>query len=118
MARRQPIYYKRGNLWPPIEDIISDRNGPVNLSLALSLRFLMRRDTPDGDLVVTGTATAGSSLAAAADGGVTYQPVAGDTDEIGTFIGEWEIVFTGPLPATAPNGPGEYITIIISEDLA
>lgn len=118
MARRTPVTYKRGNTWPPIDDVISDRNGPVNLSSATNLRFLIRKGTPDGELVSTGTATAGNPETTAANGGIRYQPVAADTDDIGNFVGEWEITFAGPKIASAPNGPGEYIPIIITENLA
>jgi hypothetical protein len=118
MTRRNPIVYKRGNTWPPIDDIITDRNGPVDTSAAITLRFLIRKGTPDGELVATGTATAGNPDTAAVDGGIRYLPTATDTDDIGNFIGEWELTFSGPKVASAPNGPGEYIPIIITENLA
>lgn len=118
MTRRRTVYYKKGNTWPPIDDIITDRNGPVDLSAAITLRFLMRRDSPTGALVTTGTATAGNPTTTAANGGIRYLPVAADTNTVGTYLGEWEITFSGPKIATAPNKAGEYITVIVSEDLA
>jgi len=118
MSRRNPVTYKRGNNWPPIDDIISDRNGPVDLTAATLIRFLIRQDTPDGTLVATGIAAAGNPETAAAAGGVRYLPATTDTANIGNFLGEWEVTFAGPKIASAPNGPGEYIPIVVTENLA
>ncbi|HEY6563738.1 MAG TPA: hypothetical protein VIY86_04540 [Pirellulaceae bacterium] len=118
MARRRNIQYKRGDSWPPLDDVVSDRNGPMDLSGALSARFLMRLNNHEGVLQVDAAAVLGNDEVPATEGGIRYLWAVDGSDLAiaGTYVGEWEITWLDGV-ATAPNGQGDYLEIVVSPDL-
>lgn len=106
---------KRGDLVPAITATLYQKVGtaaqtPIDLTTALSVKFAMRnRNTRVKEV------DALASVVSPAVGSVSYQWVPGDTDTVGHYDCEWQIMWpTGPQ--TVP-GAG-YDIIEISEDIA
>lgn len=89
---------KRGDLLPEIQGTCLDDNGPVDLTNASSVRFLMG---------VAGSST--NKVAAAAafvdrpNGIVKYTWTGTDTDTVAEYDGEFEVTWPGTKPETFPN---------------
>lgn len=105
-----PTYYlKAGDRLDPIEGVLSDANGAVNLT-GRSVTFIMRRRSAfnpkvEAAATIVGVATAGA---------VRYDWQAGDTNTPGTYDAHFVVDNAGKL-ATFPR-PG-YIKIVIEDDL-
>ncbi len=102
---------KRNDRMPYIRMVLGyDDGSGANLSVATSIRFLMR-DCKTGRLKVDGVAT----VVDAAAGIVEYQWAEGDTDTAGRFDTEWEILWATGLKQSFP-GEG-YGTVNVLPDL-
>lgn len=102
-------YLKKGDIGNPLIAVLSDANGPVDLT-GLTIRFKMR---PRTTLVtkVDGPAVPDPDQSAN-PGRVSYSWAEGDVDSAGRFVGEFIIDDFGG--ATFPNG-NRYIEIEIGE---
>lgn len=99
---------KRGDTAIPLTAILSDNNGPLDLT-GITVRFKMRGATlattkVDGLAIVDPDQIANK-------GKVTYEWVDADVDMSGNFVGEFKL-FSGGKPLTFPNG-NNYIQIEI-----
>jgi hypothetical protein len=89
----------------------------VNLETALSAVFNMREQADTKRIKINrGTAT----ISNAANGEVTYQWQAGDTDTSGIYDAEVEVTWSDGDPETFPSGPsaGTFWEILISDEIA
>ncbi len=59
-----------------------------------------------------------ATLVTAASGIVKYTWQSGDTDTVGTFVGEFEVTYPGSLVETFPNSVTDRIEIIIAKEIA
>lgn len=102
---------KRNDLSPTLEiQAIGPDGEPINLTGATA-RFLMRRA---GEVAKV---SAAATITDAATGLAKYEWVDGDTDTVGSFLGEFEFTF-GAETLTVPNDPEfPFIEIEILPDL-
>lgn len=96
---------KKGDLWPPVTGVASDRNGPINLAGA-TVRFRLKQR--DGRKKVDGV---GSIDGDPALGRVRYDWRAGDTDTPGHYHAEFKITLASGQPVTIPNEDYEDLVI-------
>lgn len=99
---------KRGDTATPLIAILSDNDGPIDLS-GITVRFKMRGETLK-------TTKVDSPAEADPDqitnkGKVKYEWADSDVDQAGNFVGEFKL-FSGGKPLTIPNG-NNYIQIEI-----
>lgn len=99
---------KRGDNFPYLNATLTDQNGPINLTNAVSVKFIMKMTT---GTAVTGTAT----IVSAAAGTVQYQWGASDTNLVGEYNAEFEITWPSTKVETVPNSG--YFTVSIVPDL-
>jgi hypothetical protein len=100
---------KRGDLLPIIQGTCTDVNGPVDLTNATSVRFLMKSSA--GVAKVTSAA----AFVDRPNGVVSYTWAGTDTDTVGDYTAEFEVTWPGAKPETFPNRG--YITVSIFQDL-
>ena len=87
------LVLKRGDLLPPLEAVLTDDGVPVDLTSATSIRAVgVRRGVTLFDRAVSGDA----------QGLVTVDWQAGDTDLLGYFNVEFRVTWPGTLPQTFP----------------
>jgi hypothetical protein len=102
---------KRHDLQPSIQATLYQGGIPVDLTGAASVKFTM---TLIGGS--TPKVNAAAVVVSAASGVVRYDWVAADTDTIGDYYGEWQVLWTaGSKPQTFPSSG--YHTISIQADL-
>jgi len=87
----------------------ADTKAAINLT-GDSVAFRMV-EVADASVVVVNSAAA--TLDSAANGQVSYPPVANDVDAAGTFAAWW-ILTSGGLTEHFPSG-GDYITVVIAD---
>lgn len=108
-----PVFYiKKRDRLPVIVGTVKDGNGVIVNLTGATAKFIMSA-TPGGTPLINAVATI---LAPATAGRVKYDWLAADTLTPGTYYGEFEITFPGPLLETFPNSG--WITIVIQIDLA
>lgn len=105
---------KRGDTWPPVDAVLSDQSGPIDLTTASSVKLLFK--TVTGSTTYTRTCTITNALA----GAVRYSWVAGDaatgpTSVVNSFNIEWEITWSDGGITTVPNVG--YKTLSVTADL-
>ena len=100
---------KQDDTWPPLNATLSDANGPINLTTATSVTFIMK--PTGGGSPITGTCT----IVSAAAGTVRYVWVTGNTTVAGTYQAEFEILWADGKIGTVPNEG--YFTVEILADL-
>lgn len=100
---------KKGDLLPKISGTCEDANGPVDLTTASSVRFLM--GLPGSS---TNKVAAPAAFVSKPDGTVEYAWVSGDTDTVGEYDAEFEVTWPGTKPETFPNRG--YIKVSITAD--
>jgi hypothetical protein len=111
---------KRGDTSPAIRSrlVPADKTQGNGIVGYQKVRFFMR-DPTDYEIVAEGLAekSANDTIAVldAANGDVSYQWQAGDTDEPGMFEAEWEVTFGDGTIETFPNDG--YIDIHIMSDI-
>jgi hypothetical protein len=100
---------KKRDLLPEIQGTCEDANGPVDLTTASSVRFLMG---------LSGSATNKVSAAATfvdrPNGIVKYTWAGTDTDTAGDYDAEFEVTWPGTKPETFPNRG--FIKVSITDD--
>lgn len=100
---------KQGNLLPTYRAILRDPAGtPAPLGGATGVFFSMMSEETGETVLYREPAT----VVNPATGEVAYQWKAGETDDPGTYVTEWVVIYPGPLPMTYP-GDG-FNSIVIS----
>ena len=111
MAEKQEFPIKRGDLLPTLVVTLLDGTTPVDLTAATSARFLMR--SLKTGLKVDGTVTVLDQTTST--GKVEYEWADGDTDTVGVYQAEIEVLWPGNKPQTFPaNG---YFSVKVVEQL-
>lgn len=100
---------KQHDTWPPLDAVLSDQDGPIDLTTATTVKLLLKTATGGG----TGGGTC--TITDAAGGGVRYEWQTADTAAIQSFNGEFEITWSNGEISTVPND--SYITVEIKADL-
>jgi BppU N-terminal domain len=100
---------KRYDRLPPLDVQLVSDVGPVDLTSATSVKFLMRN--ADKVMVINNT----MQVINASQGMVRYLWADGDTDVIGSFKAEIEVIWPGSLPQTFPAA--SYFRVKIYEDI-
>jgi len=104
------FYIKQNDELPALQITVTLDGVAYDLSAATALTFSMM----DQDGVAKIAEVAAAFVTDGTDGKLIYQWVDGDTDEVGTFDGEFELTFAaGQL--SIPNR--EHLTIEIIEEL-
>lgn len=96
-----------------LTDFGTAQEGPLDLTTATAVKFLMRLASAAPGSVPKVNAVAAISDAAA--GVVTYTWAVGDTDVAGTFEGEFQVTWSDDGVETVPNDT--YISIEVVDDL-
>jgi hypothetical protein len=106
---------KRGDTWGPLEAVLEDRNGPIDLTTASKVKMLMKSSTLS---ITTGPLTIPEQHGAN-KGKVEYDWEEGDLSIVGTYNVEFEIEWESGRKQTVPNGAeGElYSTVNVTQDL-
>ena len=102
---------KVGDTAPDIEAILSDTNGPVDLT-GCTIVFRMSPDG-GGNVLLEASAT----IVDAAAGHVKYSWQTGDTDTASTNKAEWKVTFPSGKIATFPRGGANLYNIVTIEDV-
>lgn len=98
-----------GDTSPPFSGVMEDAlDQPIDLT-GSTVVFRMRAS--DGTYVHD--SAVGVTIAVGTSGRVSYQPVAGDVDEAGSFRCTWRITFPSGRIETVPNGR-RYILWVIA----
>jgi hypothetical protein len=101
---------KSGDRLPSIQALLSDADGPINLSTATRVDFIMR-PVAGGVPKVNAQAT----IVSAAGGIVRYEWAAVDTNTPGKYEGEWEVTWNDTKRQTFPTAT--YHDIEVRADL-
>lgn len=104
------FYIKQGDTLKPIEAVLQDEIGPINLS-SCTVRMIIRRVGATRVSALVRTCT----LTDAANGRVTMNWQAGDTAKSGSFRAEFEITYPDTKKMTVPNNG--WVSIVILPDL-
>ena len=99
---------KQHDTWPPLVAVLSDVNGPLDLTGA-TVKLILKPTTGSN---IVGSC---SIVAPAADGRVRYNWVVGDTAAVSAFTGEFEITWGDGTVGTVPND--SYFTLAVVADL-
>jgi hypothetical protein len=112
MAEINTVFFiKQGDLLPDIVMTALDGDDPVSLTTALSARFIMRKGT---EVIVDSPVSILNQMTNL--GQVSYSWEAGDTDIVGTYKAELEIMWPLNKPQTFPAKG--YMTVVIGDDLS
>lgn len=104
------IYMKVGDLRPAVDAQLCDRNGPVDLTDALQVLFIMKSLTSGSPKI-----NAAANVIDPLDGRVQYVWTGTDTDTADAYRSEFQVSFPGGIVETFPND--DYIPVIITDDL-
>ena len=104
------FYIKTGDTGPALRRTLLDTSGDAEDLTGATVAFHM--ESTDGVVVVDGSAT----LVDAANGVVQYEWQSGDTDESGTFFGEFEVTFSDGIVQSYPNDGDIRIGVV--DDIA
>lgn len=107
---------KRGDTWSPIEAILKDQSGPIDLTTASKVKMLLKSGST---LIMTGPVTIAPNQSTNETGKVTYEWEEGDTATIGTYNCEFEIEWESGKIESVPNGADGklYCIVNIVQDL-
>lgn len=103
------LILKQFDTYPPVVATLTDTNGPINLTTATTVKFIMKSAT----LLVTGNCT----ITTPASGVVTYTWGATDTNIAGNYTVEFEIHWAAGGIQTVPNAASANLVIEIDPDL-
>lgn len=96
------FYLKKGDTYPDIMTILSDNDGPVDLT---DCTITFRMSEPDtGNLMIEELATIVEPQTGGDIGKCYYSFTTGDTDIIGEYMVEWKVEFANGKIATFPRG--------------
>lgn len=107
-----PFIIKRHDTLPALEAVLSDADGPVNLT-GCTVQFAMRPARACASSVPPFKRAA--AVVSPTLGKVRYSWIAADTAEPGNYIGEFEVVFDGGGVWTFPNSG--YVPISVAPDV-
>jgi hypothetical protein len=107
---------KRGDRLPSIRAQLSTKNGPVDLTSAVSVLFVMVGVNGVAK-TVQGAATividpAATPALTAASGVVQYNWAVGDTTVVGDYEAEWEVMWPGNKAETFPQETVHTISVV------
>lgn len=102
---------KAHDVYPSIEATLSVGGVALDLTNAVSVKFIMKADV-GGTVVVNAAAVFNSPRTS---GMLHYDWISADTATVGLYKGEWEITWPGPRKQTVPTAT--YHTIEILADL-
>jgi len=105
------LILKAHDTYPPLNVVLSDQNGAINLATASQVKLIMKNTGIATQVLVTGT----MAIASAAGGNVTYAWRAADTSWPDLYNVEFEIAWTAGGIETVPNDI--YRQIQINQDL-
>jgi len=111
------FYLKKGDTMPRIETILSDADGPVDLT-GCTVKFRMSI-AGAGNPLLNGDAVVVTPQTGDDKGRVYYEWQAGETDTTGEHQAEWRVTYDGGGKATFPRGSGELFNkVVIQEEVA
>lgn len=96
---------KAGDTWPALVTTLEDSAGPLDLTTATGVTMRMASPT-------VSMTNLSCTITDAANGVVSYQWQAGDTDTPGTYKAEFAVSFGGGTIQTAPNDAYKEIVIL------
>lgn len=101
---------KAYSTWPPLSAVLSDANGPIDLSTATSVTLFL-----EGTLggLITGPCTITDATA----GTVQFPWAAGDTDVADTYELEFKIIWSAGGDQRVPNAAANNPTVEIDASL-
>lgn len=99
---------KAGDTYPPVQITLSDAGGSVDLTVADSVRFVMK----SGATIVEGPMTVTDATA----GIVEYTWTSGDTDIAAVYQAEVEVTWNVGEIETFPNDGYKTVTILADLD--
>jgi hypothetical protein len=113
------LWTKRGDLGKDLIQILTDSSGgPLDLTGASGVQFIVRAATADRRLVGKFTGAidqVGTAPNITNQGQVRCPPTAALVFNAGDFLYEWELSYPGSEPVTVPNN--SYGTLRIDPDL-
>lgn len=109
----ETFYMKQHDLEPNLELQLLSGADPVDLSQATAVQFLM--SSRKTGLKVSGAMTIADQTAPTTLGVVTYAWRSGDTDTVGVFSAEVQVIWPTNKPQTFPAD--QYFTVNVQKDL-
>jgi hypothetical protein len=103
---------KQNDTHPPLEVVLSDLDGPIDLTTATSVWLMMRGQKRTGAVSVTGQALV---VPPATDGFVIYEWIPLDTAVADLYNAEFEIRWGDGSVQTVPNSG--YFYVDVQDDL-
>lgn len=95
---------KANDRLPVLDAVLSNLSGPIDLTTATQVRFIMKSTA----FTVTGVCTVVNALT----GAVRYTWAAGDTANPGEYQLEFEITWPGPKLETVPNDSYKSVSVL------
>lgn len=99
---------KQNDTGPPLEAVLSDAEGPIDLSTATSVKLLLRGQKRIGAVTVSGVCTIVTPLL----GEVKYTWVPADTIVADLYLAEFEIQWADGTIWTIPNDKYFYVDML------
>lgn len=93
---------KQNDLLPKLEAVLSDEDGPIDLSAVTGVSFRFHHKESGA------TSTAAAIIVTPAAGLVRYEWQAGDTSLVGDYWGEFVISWAGALETVPSSGYLEF----------
>jgi hypothetical protein len=114
-----PRTIKRGDTYPGLSGTVTDANGNVPLGTPTSIKLICKHSTGTPVLEFTLTVVNPSAtLPNDTDAGKwTYDLDAGDTDTVGEYSCEIQVMWNADDIQTFPNDPADNDTLTIAQDL-
>ena len=102
---------KRGDTWPPVDAVLSDQDGPIDLTTATSVKLLFKTTT--GSTTYSRVCTITNAVAGAVRYSWTSADAAtGPTSAVNSFNIEWEITWSDGGITTVPNVGYKSLAIV------
>jgi hypothetical protein len=103
---------KQHDTFPPLQATLSDENGPIDLTNANAVLFIMKGTKSTGAVLVTGACT----YIDRPNGVVQYAWATGDTAVPDTYDIEFQITWSSGGIQTIPNAALGANTIVVTPD--
>jgi hypothetical protein len=104
---------KQNDTWPPLEAVLMDQDGPIDLTTAQSVTLKMRGQKRVGPVTVSGLCLIATPKTS---GGVIHEWLPADTAVADLYSAEFEILWGDGSIQTVPNSG--YFYIDVQDDLA